>query len=106
MNGIWEAACASLGDDMPTQDEVIRLLSQLHQTDVLQTDMPPDIADLHKRHKRDKQTRLLGQLRSPFAIRFPLLDPERFLSVTHLLVRRIYGWTGFLICLPGFTGES
>jgi putative peptide zinc metalloprotease protein len=88
---IWEAACASLGDDMPTQEEVIRLLSQLHQSDVLQSDMPPDIADLHERHVKGRRSRLLGQLRSPFAIRIPLLDPERFLSATHFLVRPFYG---------------
>ena len=34
---IWESACAQLGDHMPTQDEVIRLLSQLFQSDLLQT---------------------------------------------------------------------
>ena len=97
---IWEAACANLGDDMPTQEEVIQLLSQLHRADVLQTNMPPDIADLHQRHKRGERSRLLGQLRSPFAIRFPLFDPERFISATRFLVRPLYGWMGFLVwCL-------
>ena len=28
---IWEAACNRLGEDMPTQDEMILLLSQLHR---------------------------------------------------------------------------
>jgi putative peptide zinc metalloprotease protein len=97
LDEIWEAACASLGDDMPTQEEVIRLLSQLHQADVLQTDIPPDIADLHKRHVREKRGRLFGQLKSPFAIRFPIFDPERFLSATQFLVRRLYGWAGLLV---------
>lgn len=97
LDEIWEAACASLGDDMPTQEEVIRLLSQLHQADVLQTDIPPDIADLHKRHVREKRVRLFGQLKSPFAIRFPIFDPERFLSATQFLVRRLYGWVGLLV---------
>jgi putative peptide zinc metalloprotease protein len=94
---IWEAACANLGDDMPTQEEVIQLLSQLHRADVLQTDMPPDIADLHKRHERIKRDRLLGQIKSPFAIRFPIFDPERFISATQSMTRPIYGWVGFLV---------
>lgn len=97
LDEIWEVACTNLGDDMPTQEEVIRLLAQLHQVDVLQTDIPPDIADLYQRHKREKRNRLLGQLSSPFAIRFPLLDPERFLAATHFLVRPLYGWPGVLI---------
>lgn len=97
LNEIWEAACASLGDDMPTQDEVIRLISQLHQVDVLQTDIPPDIADLYQRYKRKKRSRILGQLRSPLFIRIPLFDPERFLSATKFIVRPLFGWMPFLI---------
>lgn len=97
LDEIWEVACTNLGDDMPTQEEVIRLLAQLHQVDVLQTDMPPDIADLHKRYKREKRNRIIGQLASPFAIRFPLFDPERFLAATQFLVRPLYGWPGVLI---------
>lgn len=97
LDEIWEVACTNLGDDMPTQEEVIRLLAQLHQVDVLQTDMPPDIADLHQRYKREKRNRIIGQLASPFAIRFPLFDPERFLTKTQFLVRPLYGWPGVLI---------
>ncbi len=99
LDQIWEAACAALGDDMPTQEEVIQLLSQLHQADVLQTDMPPDIADLLKRHVREKRYRLFGQLTSPFAVRIPLFDPERFLSATHVWVRHLYGWMGIVVWL-------
>jgi putative peptide zinc metalloprotease protein len=94
---IWEAACASLGDDMPTQEEVIQLLFQLHQADVLQTDITPDIADLHQRHERGRRNRILGQLTSPFAIRFPVFDPEKFLSATQAVTRPIYGWIGLLV---------
>ncbi len=97
---IWEAACASLGDDMPTQEEVIQLLSKLHQTDVLQTDMPPDIADLQQRHERGRRSRILGQITSPFAVRFPVFDPEKFLSATQFIIRPIYGWIGLMVwCL-------
>ncbi|MFH1984003.1 MAG: peptidase M50 [Pseudomonadota bacterium] len=97
LNEIWEAACARLGDDMPTQEEVIRLLSQLYQADVLQSDMPPDIADLHRRHQLEKRNRLVGQLKSPFAIRIPLFDPDRFLSDTQFLVRPLFGWLGLTL---------
>src|SRR3954467_14974905 len=40
---IWELACARLGEDAPSQDEVIKLLADLHRADVLQSDAPPDI---------------------------------------------------------------
>lgn len=103
---IWETACARLGDDMPTQDEVIFLLSQLHRTDVLQSDIPPDIADLYKRHARLRRSRLLRNLRSPMAVRFSLLDPDRFLESTQFIVSPLFGWAGVLIwvgiVLPAF----
>ena len=43
---IWEIACAQLDDDAMPQDEVIRLMSQLHRADVLMTDRAPDVRDL------------------------------------------------------------
>jgi putative peptide zinc metalloprotease protein len=91
---IWEAACARLGDDMPTQDEVIGLLSQLHHSDVLQSDIPPDIADLYERQSRARRAHWLGRLQSPMAIRFPILDPDRFLERTQFIVRPLFGWAG------------
>src|SRR6476646_3083884 len=33
VDDIWQLACRRLGDDALTQDEIIRLLSQLHQAD-------------------------------------------------------------------------
>src|SRR4051812_36516762 len=39
---LWELANRKLGEDAPTQDEVIRLLGQLHAADLLQSDVTPD----------------------------------------------------------------
>ena len=54
LNDIWKTACDRLDDDMPTQDEVIDLLAYLHQADILQSDTPPDIQDLHQRGRKEK----------------------------------------------------
>lgn len=106
LKDIWETACENLGDDMPTQDEVIRLLSQLHQVDVLQTDIPPDIADLYERHKKYKKNDFISRLRSPLSVKLPLLDPEKFLEKTVFLIRPLFSKTGlfiyFLILLSAF----
>jgi len=96
LDEIWETACGSLGDDMPTQEEVIRLLYQLYHANVLQTDMPPDVDELHRRYLREKRSKLMGQLKSPFAIRIPLFDPDRFLSATGFLVRPLFSRMGLL----------
>ena len=97
VEAIWETACGRLGDDMPTQDEVITLLSQLHQVDALQTDIPPDITSLYLRHEKEKRNRFLAVIRSPMSIKIPLLDPDRFLDATLFLVRPLFSVAGFLL---------
>ena len=77
---IWEAAIDRLGDDAPTQDEVIQLLGQLHLADVLQCDLPPDTAELFRRQQRLRQRRWQTQVMSVMAWRIPLIDPDRVLQ--------------------------
>ena len=38
---IWDNAITKFGDDAPTQEEMIRLLGQLHSSEVLQTEVTP-----------------------------------------------------------------
>ena len=40
VEALWEVASTRLGDDAPTQDEVIQLLTHLHAADMLQCDVP------------------------------------------------------------------
>src|SRR5713101_2130408 len=96
---IWELACTKLGDDAPTQPEVVQLLSQLHAADVLQCDIPPDIAELLHRHERTQQKKWQRRLMSIFAWQFPLFDPERLLQTFVSLVRPVFGWGGALLWL-------
>ncbi len=79
---IWETACARLGDHMPTQDETIGLLSGLFRSDLLQTCALPDFTDLQERRRRGKRSLLMTNLLSPMSVRFPLIDPDRFLSAS------------------------
>lgn len=52
---IWEQACIRLRESMPSQDEVIDLMANLHQSDMLMADIPPDTADIHERMVKEKQ---------------------------------------------------
>lgn len=96
---LWETACERLGDDGPTQDDVIQLLGQLHASDVLQCDVAPDAVELLERYERLERRKRLQRLSSVFSWRFPLLDPERFLQATVPLVRPLIGWTGAVLWL-------
>jgi len=96
---VWESACARLGDDAPTQDEVIQLLSQLHQTDVLMCDVPPDAAELLTRHERHTRRQWQSRAFSLFSWRFPLFDPDRLLRFWLPVVRPLIGWAGAILWL-------
>ena len=96
---IWEIAAEQLGDNLPTQDEVIQLLGQLHGADALHSDVQPDVTELSERSKKQRRTKFLQSIKNPLAVRLPLLDPDRFLGATLPLVRFAFGPTGLLAWL-------
>jgi putative peptide zinc metalloprotease protein len=96
---MWELASAHLGDDAPTQDEVIQFLTQLHAADVLQCDVPPDTTELLLRYDRQQRQTWQSQLLSPLFWRFPVCDPECFLRWAQPLVRPLFGVPGALLWL-------
>ncbi len=91
---LWESTAERLGDDAPTQNEVVQLLGQLHSTDMLLCDVPPDTAELLRRSRKLERQLLFQRFRSPLALRFPLIDPDRFLTRTLFLVRPFFGVAG------------
>lgn len=96
---IWEHATATLGDEAPTQDEVIRLLSQLHSADLIVCDVPPDTAELSRRAGQQIRRTWKARLFSVFAWRMPLCDPDRFLTAFLPLVRPLISRTAGVLWL-------
>ncbi|HWA12947.1 MAG TPA: PqqD family peptide modification chaperone [Burkholderiales bacterium] len=101
---IWDAACSKLGDDAPTQEEIIRLLAQLHGADILQCEIPPDVDEMLRRRDKLRSMKLIALLMSPLSMKFPLFDPERFLNATVGLVRPLFTWYGALLWLAIVAG--
>ncbi|MBR9911351.1 MAG: hypothetical protein GYB33_13470 [Gammaproteobacteria bacterium] len=109
LDDLWHSAGEQLGDEMPSQDEVIQLLSQLYRVDAIQTDIIPDIAELNKRQRKEKQNRLLAAVKSPLAVKIPLLDPEPFLARTAGLSRWLYNPLSgliWLLCVGWALGQA
>lgn len=94
---IWKLSCERLGDNLPSQDEIIELVSRLYQANVLHTDRLPDIADLHNRQQEQNHKKLLQQMKSPLGIRVPLLDPEQFLNKTSPFLKPLFSVPGVII---------
>jgi putative peptide zinc metalloprotease protein len=97
LHEIWLAGCDQLGDDAPTQDEVIGLLSSLHRADVLQTDKPIDMMELHERKHQIAKQKLKQYIQNPLSLRFPLYDPDRLLIAMQPLTRHIFSWFAALL---------
>jgi putative peptide zinc metalloprotease protein len=87
---LWDLLNAQEGDDAPTQDEVIRLLGQLHASDVLICNVPPDSRELLRRHRRTEQLKWKQRIWTPLAIRVPVWDPDAFLTRTLPKVRFLF----------------
>ncbi len=87
---IWEALEARLGDDAPTQGDVIQLLSKLHAADLLQSGVPLDSADISSRGEQARRRVWQQRLMRPLAVRFALWDPDHFLTRAVPLVRPFF----------------
>jgi len=96
---VWDAACERLGDELPSQDDIINLVAQLNRANVIQTDALPDIEELQRRRIKEKSSQLMQQLKSPLSIRVPMLDPEKFLKATAILASAIFSKAGALTWL-------
>jgi putative peptide zinc metalloprotease protein len=103
VQNIWDLCNERAGKDAPTQDDVVRLLGQLHAADALICDVPPDTRELFRRFQRQQRQTWRQRLWTPLAIRIPLFDPDSFLERTAFLVRPLFGRLGALIWLSVVT---
>lgn len=99
MQEIWQEAGTRLGEDQPTQTEVIGLLTQLHGADLLMGEVLPHMEELSHRSQTQAERAMLMKLRNPLSLRIPLLDPDRFLTLTLPLVRPLFTRLGFIAWL-------
>ena len=103
VDDIWARVVSQLGDDAPTQDQIVRLLSELHAADILQCDIPPDASELFNRHSRYERNMRLRRFGNPVAARIRLWDPNAFLDRSAHLIRPWLGRTGAIIWLATVT---
>lgn len=83
-------------DEAPTQDDVVRLLAQLHEAEILQGGMPIDGTELFARRQQQLAKSRMRWLR-PLSMRFPLADPDRVLTLLLPLYRPLFSKTAFIV---------
>ncbi len=99
LDSLWSEAAVSLGDQAPTQDQVIQLLGQLHSNDLIAGDVPPDARELFERQGKLNRSKFLQWILNPLSIRIPLLDPNEFLTRTLPFVLPLISRFGAVIWL-------
>lgn len=94
---LWDDACRAGGDAIPTQDEVVELLMQLHSNDLLHCDVTPDTAELFERYSKRKKLKWKQWITQPMSLRIPLINPEAFLSYWANRLAWVFTMTGALL---------
>lgn len=75
-----EAKLQQTLDDIPTREDVVELLQYLYVADLLICDFPPKTAEIFQRKQKKKQQFWHQLIKSPYAWKIPLLNPDRFLQ--------------------------
>src|SRR3546814_14117385 len=88
---LWERLVEELGEDAPTQDDVISALGQLHGSDLLATDKLPDPGELLKRNNKQGRQLLTQNQKIQISLRNPLVAPVAYMSLTQPCVGVFFG---------------
>lgn len=80
LDEIWQQICAQEGDQAPSQDEVLKLLTQLNNANVLISDRRPDVVELQKRGGETRRQKLKQYIANPLSLKLPILDPDHFFA--------------------------
>ena len=67
-------------DELPTRAELIELLQYLHVADLLICDIPPNTRELFARQQQKSRQTWMRLLLNPLTWRFPLGNPDKFLT--------------------------
>ena len=89
---VWAVLLEQLGDEAPSQHDVIRILGQMTDAGLIQAEVAPDVRQLvrdgHERHRKEKRARL-----NPLSFRLGLFNPSALLERLVPLGRLFWnGW--------------
>lgn len=88
----WLECLADMPDQAPGQEEVIQLLSQLHQSNLLYFDTKADSEIIFDRYRDFRRKEFHGKLLSFLSIRIPLWDPNDWLNRHLRWINALISW--------------
>jgi len=106
MAAVWKRLTDQLAEDTPAQEDVIKLLGQLHASDLILCDVDPDVAELFERRVKQERRKFASRYLNPISLRFPIWDPDRTLDLMLGWFHPLIGIHGILlwlaVVLPAF----
>lgn len=95
----WQVLIDRMGDDAPSQHDVIRILGQMTEAGLIQAEVLPDVRELMRadegRIKKERRARL-----NPLSFRLGLFNPSRLLEVLAPVGRIMWSpWVMWLWCM-------
>ncbi len=101
LQAIWDRLSAQSRQpgELPTQDEVVQVLGQLHQADLLHVAVTPDLAELLQRRGQQRKRQFMSRWLNPMSLRWRLIDPDRLLAALARALGPLLGWPAVLLWL-------
>ncbi|MFT5662282.1 MAG: putative peptide zinc metalloprotease protein [Sulfurimonas sp.] len=99
INEIWEEYLEHNPEEAPTQDEVIKILTQLHQSNLLYFKNMPNNEHIFNRHVRKQHVELRNKFVSFLYLKVPLWDPQKWLIRYDWLVRLLINKVTLIVWL-------
>lgn len=93
---IWDIALAAPAEAVPTQGEVVQLLTQLYQAGLIEFEQAPDVELMIKQTRRERRGETLERA-NPLSFQVPLFDPSALLRLCQGLARRVFSMTGLYV---------
>lgn len=96
---VWQHNLTKFGDESLTQNDVVQVLSQLHQSNLLQSDHETETEQLLTRGRERFKKKALAQAVGLMYFRVPLFNPNRLLDAIEPIFRPFMGRVAFLAWL-------
>ncbi|MFO1369507.1 MAG: site-2 protease family protein [Marinagarivorans sp.] len=88
-----------MDQDAIAQPELVKLVSQLYGSDLLQSQVTPDAVEVLERHERQRKAKLKQVFLNPLSLKLPLFYPEPWIAKQRKLAGAVFSLPVFLCWL-------
>ncbi|MBI1417910.1 MAG: hypothetical protein GC146_11865 [Limimaricola sp.] len=103
LSELWQDAQSEMGAEAPTQQDILTLLSQLHEADLLDNQDTPLLDEVLERRDRERRAFWKKLFLNPLSATLPLFNPDRVLIAVarrlSVLPSALWWWIGATIIL-------